>query len=626
LIEADVAVIGGGFGATAAALAAAESGLQVVLSEATDWIGGQATAQGVSALDEHAYIERFGGTRSYYRFREAVRELYRERYGGPDRMSDGAPLNPGNGWASGICFEPWIGLQALERLLAPQVAAGRLRILLEHVPLSAAVRGSHLQSVTLAGPGGARVELRAALFLDATELGDLLPLSGAPYARGAEAAADTGEPHAPADGAHPERVQSFTTCFFVAFHPGEDHTIPRPQGYEAWRDRQPFTLALRAADGTPRRFFMFTGEQPFWTYRRVLDARLFRAAGAGRAPARDIALINWDSIDYYKENLIDRSPAQRARILNESRRLSLSFLYWLQTEAPRDAGTGARGYRGLRLLPEAGGTEDGLAKTPYIRESRRLLGYKRIVEQDIIAQPGRGARALHYSDSVGVGWYPIDLHRCAGDPAGASEERTHFPPSLPFQIPLGALLSPVVENLIAAAKNIATTHITNGAYRVHPVEWNVGEAAGMLAAHCLAQNLSPQRVLEQPAELRRFQDALLQRGVPLFWSADLGLDDPDFAVIQAFLLRYPPPAETAQYASLQASVDEQATNGVAAWLFSAHPGAREAVRLRPLLSAWEQAPHALLSSMELQAAMAALGLPCPPGSLPTLREILRRLA
>nr|WP_246320979.1 FAD-dependent oxidoreductase [Paenibacillus germinis] len=28
-------------------------------------------------------------------------------------------------------------------------------------------------------------------------------------------------------------------------------------------------------------------------------------------------------------------------------------------------------------------------------------------------------------------------------------------------------------------------HITNGCYRLHPVEWIIGEAAGYLAADCL---------------------------------------------------------------------------------------------------------------------------------------------
>ena len=52
--------------------------------------------------------------------------------------------------------------------------------------------------------------------------------------------------------------------------------------------------------------------------------------------------------------------------------------------------------------------------------------------------------------------------------------------TIPFEIPLGALLPERVENLLPACKNIGTTHITNGCYRLHPVEWNIGEAAGAL--------------------------------------------------------------------------------------------------------------------------------------------------
>ena len=49
--------------------------------------------------------------------------------------------------------------------------------------------------------------------------------------------------------------------------------------------------------------------------------------------------------------------------------------------------------------------------------------------------------------------------------------------SLPFQVPLGALIPRRVENLLPACKNLGTTHITNGCYRLHPVEWAIGEAA-----------------------------------------------------------------------------------------------------------------------------------------------------
>lgn len=56
-VECDVAIVGGSLGGVAAALAAADAGASVVLNEATNWLGGQMTSQGVSAFDEHRHIE-----------------------------------------------------------------------------------------------------------------------------------------------------------------------------------------------------------------------------------------------------------------------------------------------------------------------------------------------------------------------------------------------------------------------------------------------------------------------------------------------------------------------------------------------------------------------------------------
>jgi len=116
-----------------------------------------------------------------------------------------------------------------------------------------------------------------------------------------------------------------------------------------------------------------------------------------------------------------------------------------------------------------------------------------------------------FKDSVGIGSYRIDLH-----PSTGGDNYLDIS-SLPFQIPLGALVPRRVENLLPACKNPGVTHITNGCYRLHPVEWNIGEAAGALVAFCLGRRTSPRAVLKQPGLLKEFQTSLENQGVPLFW-------------------------------------------------------------------------------------------------------------
>src|SRR3982751_3920441 len=96
------------------------------------------------------------------------------------------------------------------------------------------------------------------------------------------------------------------------------------------------------------------------------------------------------------------------------------------------------------LRPDAMGTTDGLSKHPYIRESRRIVALKTIVEHEVSAQFQRGVLAAPFGDSVGIGWDPIDIHRSGADDVGLSC-RTR-----PFQIPLGALIPVRITNLIAA--------------------------------------------------------------------------------------------------------------------------------------------------------------------------------
>ncbi len=527
-LHADIVVIGGGVGGCAAALAAARNGKGVIVTEETDWIGGQLTAQAVPP-DEHRFIETHGASRAYRGFRDRVRAYYRDHYPLTDAARTDERLNPGNGSVSRLCHEPRVALAVLTALLAPYQSAGQVRIMTHTKPVSAEATGDRVDSVTVRNTlSDTESVLTGTYFLDATELGDLLPMTETEYVTGSESQADTGEPHAPTE-AQPHNMQSFTCCFAVDYLPEGDYTIEKPAEYSFWRDyepelklpwrgkllswtySQPVTLKPNSWDIDPVN--ETRQKRGFWIYRRIAYRGNFIE---GTYPS-DICLVNWPQIDYWLGNLCEVNEEEAAQHLARAKQLSLSLLYWMQTEAPRpDGGTG---WPGLRLRPDIVGTEDGLAKYPYIRESRRIKAEFTVTENHVgkearMALTGHApdeVRAEPFPDSVGVGSYRIDLHPSSGGDNYIDVD------SLLFQIPLGSLIPVRMENLLPACKNLGVTHITNGCYRLHPVEWGIGEAAGALAAFCLDQDTAPRHVRNTQGLLSDYQALLTKQGVELAW-------------------------------------------------------------------------------------------------------------
>ncbi|MCX7603399.1 MAG: FAD-dependent oxidoreductase, partial [Bryobacteraceae bacterium] len=195
-IGCDVAIAGGGVGGCAAALAACRAGLRVVMTEETRWIGGQLTAQAVPP-DEHPWIEMFGCTASWRAFREGVRRYYREHYPLLAEHRANPRLNPGGGSVSALTHEPRVALAVLHAMLQPYLASGRLALFTEARPLRADVDGDAVRHLAFRDGSGAVRTVRAAFFLDATETGELLPMTGTEFVMGAESRAQTGELHAP---------------------------------------------------------------------------------------------------------------------------------------------------------------------------------------------------------------------------------------------------------------------------------------------------------------------------------------------------------------------------------------------------------------------------------------------
>ncbi|MBM7618461.1 hypothetical protein JOC95_000303 [Bacillus tianshenii] len=514
-LSADIVIIGGSTGGCAAALAAAKSGCRVIMTEETKWIGGQLTNQAVPP-DEHRWIEQFGCTRSYRTYRNKVRNYYLTHFPLKEKARIVPQFNPGSAIVSRISHEPRVSLAVLHEMLAPYIHSGKVLILTETKAVRVETEGDEVKMVEAENINTKqRYVLCAPYFLDATDCGDLLPLAGVEYVTGAESQKETGEPHAKVGEADPMEMQAITHCFALDYIEGEDYTIEKPKDYDFWKNYQADFWPNRQLDWTAVSpitlepitygFFKEKGKFSLWEYRRLIDKSQFQDG----LYDGDISLINWPQNDYWLGPVIDVSEEERQSHLEGARQLSLSLLYWMQKEAPRP--DGKAGYPGLRLRGDVVGTDDGLAMYPYIRESRRIKAEFTVLEQHISTDVRGETGAEVFHDSVGIGCYRIDLHPSTG--------MTNFVDisSMPFQIPLGSLIPVRVNNLLPASKNLGVTHITNGCYRLHPVEWNIGEASGYLAAYCIKHGYTPRRVRNDERLLEDFQQHLVSEGIELSW-------------------------------------------------------------------------------------------------------------
>lgn len=142
----------------------------------------------------------------------------------------------------------------------------------------------------------------------------------------------------------------------------------------------------------------------------------------------------------------------------------------------------------------------------------------------------------------------------------------------PFQIPMAAMIAPGLSNFLPASKNLGVTHLTNGAFRLHPIEWNVGEVAGTMASLAIVNGKLP--------EATRVQSEIVRDGVPLVWFDDLPVTHSAFAAVHLAAVRGWYPLDKT---NLHASPDSPVSRREAAEILCAYQGkaakAQEAIEL-----------------------------------------------
>ena len=395
-IAADVVIVGGGLGGCAAALAALRAGRTVVLTEPTDWIGGQLTSQAVPP-DEHPWIEQFGANASYRELRQGIRDYYRRHY----------PLTAEARAARSLQPRQRRRLEALPRAEGRAGGAdGHARTLCVQRPAADACSSTSRSRPKCRATGSAPSTVRdrrtgrerslaAPYFLDATELGDLLPMAGVefvdrrrgpgPHRRAARRRAPTSPTtsrRSPA--ASPSSTSTARTTPSTGPPSTPSGATSSPRSSPPWPGRlldltysDPITLKPASRGFDPR-----GAGAGLWVYRRILDPRNFQPGSLSRQLGDHAGQLAAERLLARPDRRRPGSrPSDAQRHIARAKQLSLSLLYWLQTECPRP--DGKLGWKGLKLRPDLVGTDDGLAKAPYIRESRRILAEFTVLEQHV---------------------------------------------------------------------------------------------------------------------------------------------------------------------------------------------------------------------------------------------------
>lgn len=536
--ECEVAVVGGSLGGVAAAAHAMRSGAVTCLIEVAPWLGGQISAQGVSALDESQAMQADQSfSKSWMDFKELIRRQPVPSLPWSPQVVGKQVAEVNSCWVGQLCFLPQVGAIAAEQWLQQSVskASG------SRWQTSTAFKGAEFDTtgqeitaiyavhripkdsthkpqgrlseellkwygwdsdddfdkvpVRLQAPAGKQL-----LVIDATDTGELVAWAKIPHRLGAESQRTTGETRASAYD-NPNCTQAFTYPFALAIH--DDRGASKAalsqvqSSYSRQEHRQDFDL-----QGFP----LFNGRSLF-NYRRILSTTMSHPSAASPALG-DITLVNWNRGNDWgfmeppllltEEQLQATGQYQNwlggmsVTALQHGEAHALLFAEWLlekrkSSDLP------------LMLLTGADaplGTLSGLSMTPYIREGRRILGRPAYGQQTFLlaeadlridSKPQRSFSPT----AIAKTHYAIDIHGCrshygsiTGEATSAATEEHNIRPT---EIPIESLIPQGVENLLIGGKGIAVTHIANASTRIHYGEWSIGAAAGATAGWLVKQ-------------------------------------------------------------------------------------------------------------------------------------------
>lgn len=465
----DVLVIGGTTSGTSAGISSAREGANTLIVEATPWLGGMFTAQGVGACDGNHNLP----SGIWNEFREQLRI----HYGGAEALN--------TGWVSNTLFEPHVGDSIFKSMASKEK---NLEVIYKYHFVDVIKDGNTIKGAIFENDAQQRLIVNATVTIDATDIGETLKAAGAEYRLGMDSQQETGEANAPEKAN--DIVQDLTwVAILKDYGEGADKTIEKPANYNPYN---------------------FKGSCKDSVNSDVVDCD--QMLNYAKLPNNKY-MINWPKKgnDIYL-NVIELSRDERNKELEAAKNQTLQFIYYIQHEL---------GYKNLGLADDEFDTPDLLAYSPYHREGRRVKGMSYLTYNHVAAPYDQKEKL--YRTGISVGDYPVDHHHDRNTQA----PHIGFPPVPSFNVPLGALIPEKVDGLVVSDKAISVSNLINGSTRLQPVVLLTGQAAGTLAGIAVKQGKQPRDI-----SIREVQKALLKSKafiVPLF---DVKPDEADFETLQ----------------------------------------------------------------------------------------------
>lgn len=485
----DVVIAGAGTGGCGAAVQAARMGCTVLLLEETDWIGGQMNAAAVTSMDEGGTLVRKRG-------------LYREWCGLVASHYQPLGINFMTAyWNSHTCLEPRVGRHLLHVLLGDARGKGVLD-LVERARVSKVIKKGDtvtgVEVVDLTEKAGKTRAIQCRVLIDATEWGDVVPLTGTRYRVG----------NCTSDAIDVKRrVQDNTWTAVVKQYPQgvpEELRIKEPPPGYTEKVHAAFVRTLVDGEkvdsqGKPWTWATFIG------YRGMPDS-----SRPGDSPPITRTHLNYNN-DYVASVAEIEDPVQRLATDRAMRLKTLHLIYFIQhTLGKTDwAVANDEGYdtpcnreaidEWLKERPDLGPYRAifyQFSIIPYVRESRRIIGLHTMTAREIERKKGRPVQFPH---TVALGDYPVDMHGSMSKPwLELDLDREEDIPdkfggkgSGPFAIPFESFIPEKVDGFLPAEKNISQSRMVNGATRLQPHTMMMGQAVGAIAALSIQNKVQP---------------------------------------------------------------------------------------------------------------------------------------